>query len=423
MPDDIVVKAPSSVLNEAPRAHAFLSPSASKRWMACPAAPWEESKCPIEPAGKYAEEGTAAHLVAEGCAIRLLKGENIDSALSTVQGEELQYCMRTYLEEIAGTFFETPESWCVEHKVNLSKVFDVPDQFGTADCLLVSGGVLHVFDYKHGEGVMVSAEHNPQLMIYALGALKIPGAEDIEKVVLHIVQPRSPKGAPVSVWETTRTELEAFEEEVKTSARRVIEIRNAGKAEESDYAPSDETCRFCKAKKACSARAGEASAALGLPKKLPSPELADDKELAALLAYKGIVTDFFKDVEDEAFRRIRLGHEIIGFKLVEGNMGIRRWRDAEEAEEMIVRTMRIPQEFAYEKKLINPTRAEALNKKIKRQDGTQVIGDRQWAKLENLIVRNPGKPTLVSASDDRPALVFDISEDLEAAANGEAVSD
>lgn len=401
MPDNLPVKA-----------HAFLSPSAASRWLACPAAPWMESKYGVDEAKPYAEEGTRAHAEAERCAIAVLSGKSsIDEIVATIGDEELRFCIRMYLEAITNVFFDEPEHWAVECSIDLSGVYGVPNQFGTADCILVAGGVLHVFDYKHGVGVPVSAERNTQLAIYALGVLNSPALSDVHSVVLHIIQPRLPTGPVHSSWAVNRDELNAFRTSVILVAKRVIEIREAGMADSTDYSPGDKTCRFCKARSACGAYAERTSGALGFSKGLPSPKLATNDELGAMLSARSMVKKFFSDLETEAFSRIRLGHEVPGFKIVGGNQGNRRWRDKAEATELLTKTMRIPAAVAYKKELINPTAAEKLYKQ-------GVIGPKQWNKLKNCIVRSAGKPTLADAEDDRPALVFDIAEEIEEIVNG-----
>ena len=59
----------------------------------------------------------------------------------------------------------------VEQRLDFSNY--VKDGFGTGDLVIVADDVMQVIDFKYGKGVTVSAEHNPQMMLYALGALNL----------------------------------------------------------------------------------------------------------------------------------------------------------------------------------------------------------------------------------------------------------
>ncbi len=77
----------------------------------------------------------------------------------------------------------------IEQRLDFSKY--VPDGFGTGDCVIIADGTLHIIDFKYGQGVLVSAEDNPQMKLYALGALDLfDGIYDIEMVSMTIYQPR-----------------------------------------------------------------------------------------------------------------------------------------------------------------------------------------------------------------------------------------
>lgn len=395
-----------------PKAHAFLSPSASSRWLACVAAPWMESRgVVVEESSPYAEEGTRAHAEAEECVTAMLNGESLEVALTHLKDVTLEPFIRAYLEEIASTYFEAPEFFAVEKRINLREVYGLnEDAFGTADCIAVCGGVLHVFDYKHGVGVPVSAVANTQLSIYALGFLKSWEGPEISEAVLHIVQPRLPMGPTVSRFSISVEDLEFFEAQVEDAAEAANRIRIAGFASEDDFAPSAETCRFCKARASCEAHAQITARALGLPKTLPPADIANDEELGAVLAFKPLAEAFFKDIEEEAYKRLLAGHEVPGFKLVEGNLGKRTWFDDAQVEE-VLKAMRLNKDQIYVRTLISPTKAEGLKKK-------GIIGEGQWKKLELMVTRRKGKPQLVPATDKRPQLMADIEDEMEVLPNG-----
>ena len=411
------------VSDQTVRKHAVYPPSASARWMVCSASPYMSEKYGVYgPASQYADEGTKAHEVAEACAIRLLRDrEPIEVIVSQIEDTELAECMKPYLEEIESTYFEEPESWTVEGKVNLSPVYGLENQYGYVDCMLASGDELHVFDYKHGVGIPVQAEQNTQIMIYAWAALQKPEAKNLTTVTLHIIQPRLPYGPTTNSWTVSREDLRKFGTDLYLYVQKANKILESGNPTDEDFAPGVDTCRFCPAKGSCDAFSNMTSPQLGLPKTLPSPVKATEQELGAVLKFKDLVVDWFKQVEDETFRRITSGKAVPGFKVVKGNQGIRRWRDKKEAEE-VLRSMRIPVDYAYKQEIISPTRAEELNKKVKKDNGKPIIGDRQWATLKELVVRNEGKPQLVDESDKREAMTFDVVDDadLEEIADGPA---
>lgn len=403
----------------ASRGHSLFPPSAATRWMTCKASPLMVSQYGVFTTNPDAEEGTRAHSVMEQCAIALLRdGEEIDTILKRVEDQELRECARIYLEEIRDSYFDTPDSWIVEGRIPLSPIYGVPDQYGYADCILSSGNELHVFDYKHGVGIPVPAERNKQLMIYAWAALQADGAQDIDTITLHIVQPRAPGQNPVNTWTCSREDLRAFGVDVALAVGAANEIMARG-AVEGDFTPTEQACRYCPARSSCPAFVTVVSKALSIPKRLPTPRGATNDQLGALLQFKKQVNDWFSDVEAEVFNRISLGNDVPGFKIVEGNKGIRRWKNKAEAEE-VLKSMRIPKDYAYKKEVIGPTRAEELHKKVKREDGKPVIGERQWATLQELITRNPGKPQLVPASDKRPSISLALvtEDDLEEIADG-----
>lgn len=183
-----------------PRQHALLSASSAHRWLACTAAPHFEESFP-DGASSYAEEGTLAHAICELYARKkftVLSTRKFNSELKKLQARPLysDEMLRTaevyvdYLTEKAMQYTAPPHV-AMEVKVDLTAY--VPDGFGTCDCIMIGGDTLHITDYKHGKGVPVSAENNPQMRLYALGALKLYGpiyGDQIKWVSMGICQPR-----------------------------------------------------------------------------------------------------------------------------------------------------------------------------------------------------------------------------------------
>lgn len=71
---------------------------------------------------------------------------------------------------------EEAKTLCVDPLVFIEQRLDfscyVPDGFGTGNCLIVADKLLHIIDFKYGQGILVNAEGNPQMMLYALGAFR-----------------------------------------------------------------------------------------------------------------------------------------------------------------------------------------------------------------------------------------------------------
>lgn len=275
---------------------------------------------------------------------------------------------------------------------------------GTSDAVILSTDEIIVADLKFGMGVPVSAERNPQLMIYALAALDEFDAGRVlfSHVRLVISQPRI---GNFSEWALTVEELLAFGEEVRAAA----------KACDSEYAPlvtSEKGCKFCKAKATCPALAAEVATTVSgvadiedfdaFDKPQPAPAMGHDA-LAAAMSKVKLIEDWCKAVRAETERRLLAGEPVKGYKLVQGKMGNRKWADPEEAEAAL-KAFRLKTEEMYDLSLISPTTAEKLV-------DSKTLGPRQWKKLQPLITRSEGQPSVAPESDKRPALVVAADAD------------
>ena len=163
------------------RTHALLSASGAHRWMHCTPSALLEAQFP-DTASEAASEGTLAHEIAEVKLRHYVDTINfgkrkLNAALSKLRKKPLyQPEMETYTDDYidfirhAGCAYEFMPFVQIEQKLDLTEY--VPEGFGTADCLMIGGNVLHIIDFKYGKGVPVSAENNEQLQLYALGAVK-----------------------------------------------------------------------------------------------------------------------------------------------------------------------------------------------------------------------------------------------------------
>ena len=302
----------------------------------------------------------------------------------------------------------------VDIRVNYSEYLGVntDEAWGTADVIIVRGDEIIVVDFKYGRGVEVSAERNPQMSLYALGALQAYQGlvADYQRVRMAISQPRAKK-AP-SEWDCSVEELETWGRSTARSA--VNTCTNAAILDENDpvwqdtfLRPGEKQCKFCKAKATCPALRAEidATVTLGTPadvgefETIAKPTAATpEPTLAGALSKVDMIEDWCKAIRAEAERRLLAGEPVTGFKLVQGKKGNRAWSKAADAEKYLRETVRLPIEKAYDMKIISPTTAEKLAK-------AGDIGPRQWATLKDLITQPEGKPHVAPASDSRPALV------------------
>ena len=263
----------------------------------------------------------------------------------------------------------------VEQRLDFSKW--IPEGFGTGDCLIVADDVLHIIDFKYGLGVLVEAEDNPQMMCYALGALDIyDGIYDITSVKMTIFQPRREN---VSTFTIKKEDLLKWADDfLKPTAE--LAFNGEGEFKAGDH------CTFCKAKATCRKRA---EYNLELAKyDFEMPASLSETEIAAILPKIDDLTAWAADIKEYALQQALSGTEYPGFKVVEGRAN-RKYTD-EEAVAFVVKDNGYD---PYEKKLLGITAM------------TSLLGKKKFEELLGALITKPqGKPTLVPASDKRPAL-------------------
>ena len=238
-----------------PDRHALLSASSSKQWLNCPPSARLQEQFPNE-SSVYAAEGTFAHEVCEYKVRKYLKERVKRPQSEEYYTEEIDQITDVYAEFVISIIEEMKRSGCeplvmVEERVDYTHI--APSGFGTADMLIVGkdengNGVLHIADFKTGQGVFVDADHNSQMMLYALGGLAAYGyIYDIKTVRMSIIQPRLDN---ISTFECTREELENWGESIRKIA--ILAYEGKGEQRVGDW------CRFCRAKPVCKACKDEA---------------------------------------------------------------------------------------------------------------------------------------------------------------------
>ncbi|WP_434310190.1 DUF2800 domain-containing protein [Hominifimenecus sp. rT4P-3] len=374
------------------REHAVLSASGAHRWMDCTPSARLEEQFPDQPS-EAADEGTLAHELAEAKLQHYFDTEefnrrkltNTINRLKKRDGwaDEMDRYTEEYLDFVKAAALAFPKKATVkiEHKLDLSAY--VPESFGTADCILISGCTLHIIDFKYGKSPegRVEAEGNPQLSLYALGAYEMcKMLYPIDTIRLSIVQPRLPDG--ISDWLCSLKELLAWGEYVKRRAALAWE----GKG---DFFPSEKTCRYCRARGRCRARANNnVELAFAVGKK---PPLITNEELGKYLTQGEDIAKWLKDLQACALSECLAGKEVPGWKAVEGR-GSRDWADLDTAFNAL-REGGIDDAILWERKPLTPPALE------------KVLGKKEFdLKAGNYVVKNPGKPTLARDTDKREAI-------------------
>ncbi|MDO4187548.1 MAG: DUF2800 domain-containing protein [Lachnospiraceae bacterium] len=363
-----------------PTKHAFLSASASHRWLNCPPSAKLCESLPDQ-TSSFAQEGTDCH---ELCAYLVEKaiGKDVKDPTEnlTYYNAEMQNCAEEYCSYVLEQL-EEAKKYCTDPMVFIEQRLDfsrwVENGFGTGDCLILADQVLQIIDYKHGLGVLVESDHNSQMMCYALGALEaFDGIYDIDRVTMTIFQPRRDN---ISTWSCTKEELLKWADEVLApTAALAYEGKGEFKA--------GEHCQFCKVKATCRKRA-EFNLELA-QYDFAMPDTLDEMEIAAILEKVDQLIAWGNDIKDYALVQAQAGTHFEGWKIVEGRSN-RKFTD-----EAAVATAVTEAGFdPYEKKLLGITAMSSL------------LGKKQFDELlGGLVYKPPGKPALVPESDKRPAM-------------------
>lgn len=376
--------------------HAVLSASGSHRWLNC--TPSARLELEFENTGsEAAREGTAAHAL---CEHKLKRALHMRSRrpVSDYDSDEMEECTDAYVDFVMEQY-EAAKQVCEDPVILIEQRLDfscyVPDGFGTGDCLIISDDRLHIIDFKYGMGVLVEAEGNPQMKLYALGALAVYDAlYDIREVSMTIFQPRREN---VSTWAIPVEDLKAWaENELKPRAKMAYDG-------EGEYLPG-EWCTFCRAAVRCRARAEEK---LKLAQtEFRMPPLLTDAEIEDILAVLPDLTEWANEIAAYALdAALNHGKEWNGFKVVEGR-SVRKYRDEEAVAEA---AKEAGYKDIYRQSLIPLTEMQRLMGKDKFEE---ILG--------GLITKAPGRPTLVPKSDRRPAMnvsnaineFYEIKEDI-----------
>lgn len=425
--------------------HAELSPSSAERWMACPGSV-PLSRGIVDEGSDYAHEGTCAHFLAAFCLLNnrdpvkyrntpivirrdKLTGatdENFAANVGETETHEVIYTItpdddfvghvQAYVDYVRNVAQSANGLIHVEQRMSIEHLTGEEGAEGTSDTVIVTDDELIVIDLKFGRGVAVSAENNPQLLVYGSAANERFGlVHDFNALRTVIHQPRLNH---VSEHVYSLEELAKFEDEVRKAAKAVVqavEMDMNGEDYSTMLSPSEDACRWCKAKANCPALARfveqqidddfENLAGWGDDEHYAklAVEVYNPEELSLKAKAIDLIELWCKAVRGKVESLLLEGKEVPDFKLVQGKRGHRKWSNAEEVEALF-KSMRLKTEEMYDLKLISPTTAEKL-----------LAGSpRRWPKVSEFIVQTDGAPSVAPASDKRPALVIKaVSEEME----------
>jgi len=367
------------------REHAILSASSAHRWLACTPSARLELEF-NDNSGAAADEGTAAHALAEHKLRKVLK-MNSKKPVSKYDNYEMEAYTDDYvtfvLEQIAQAKQTCSDPMVlIEQKLDFSKY--VKDGFGTGDCIIIADEMLQIVDFKYGKGVLVEAENNPQMMLYALGALEIFDCiYDIDKVSMTIYQPRRDN---VSIHTVSKQSLYQWAEEILKPA---AELAYAGEGEFK----CGEWCRFCRAKAECRERAKVNMALAAYD--FQEPALLGNDEIASILSKIDELVSWAGDVKEFALQQALKGVEYKGFKVVEGRSNRKYTNETAVADAVIMAGYN-----PYEQRILGVTDLEKL---LGKKKFNEILG--------GLVEKLPGKPTLVPENDKRPTLTMNSAAD------------
>jgi len=378
--------------------HALLAPSSAARWLKCPPSARLGEGEP-EKTSTDAEKGRLAHAIAELKARKKffpLSKKTYTSQLNKLQSDPLyEKVMDGYTDQYVEVLTEHAMSFksqpfiALETQVPIGLITgetkeDGSPATGTADCIQIGDGVLWVTDYKNGSGIPVSAVENPQMMLYGLAALILYRplfGDTIHTVRTTIVQPALNS---VSDWEISRAELETWGRD-KVAPIAALALKGEGELNPGEWCKS----HFCPVRHKCRALA---NSALSLEEfKLSLPSTLSPSEIGNILERGELLVSWYNDVKEYGLKEILAGHEIPGWKAVEGRGG-REWTGGVDATFPALIAAGLEEALLWERKPVTPPALE------------KVVGKKVYEEVvKPHVTKVPGKPTLAPESDKRPA--------------------
>lgn len=402
--------------------HAILGASSATRWMSCPGSVREIAALPESEQNRtsvYADEGTAAHTLAEQC---LTNGLDPNTLLGVmIKGElqewevtdEMADAVQVYLDEVERHVARFGNA-VVEVERGVQPL-DRDDMWGTADVIIHEPfGELVVIDFKYGRGIVVETDWNDQMMFYALGALREVGADDVSKVTIVVVQPRAfHVDGGVRPWTVQTSVLLEFADQLSSAAEATKDpnaVLHAGPWCSRHFCPVAATCPALRALVHQTARDDfndlpeeieteeDKRALLQLPDSQDPGQLARAMQLVPLLDF------WMKEVQSLVHHRLEYGQEVPGFKLVRTSSN-RQWRDADDLERRLRNMKDVRVDDIFTRKVKSPAQIEKL-----KVLGAKPADRKAW--VAQHAVKPEGKLVVARESDPREAAAPPIPADF-----------
>ena len=379
------------------RSHALLSASGAELWLNCPASALANEQYAQE-TSEYAQEGTIAHEVAEVYAKACLDKaghSQLDAELNELRAKWGEAITGEMLECAAGYAAYIQEHMSDKSVVLLEQRLDfsnwVPEGFGTGDTCIIDDGMLTIIDYKYGQGVAVESEGNPQMRLYALGAINDYGCiYDFDKVRMSIYQPRINNISEACM--DVKDLLNWAETVVMPAAAEAF-------SGEATYHAGPHCRKFCQHAGRCPTLTKYCSDFVeshGLQAHIP--HLADEDYLL-VMQMEPLIRMWLDKVTRTATEQILQGKPIAGLKVVEGR-ALRKWSNDDAVFDALVGMGHFADDLLEPRKVLS---VAAMEKALGKKKVADQVG--------SYITKNPGKPTLVLASDKRPD--YDPGADFE----------
>ena len=362
--------------------------STAKRVMACPGSVALSAKIPPKPSSEHADRGTLLHdVIAEILGKDLpwkqfIGTKHKDQVLTEELFEEKIAVALELLDEVDP---HKRMEYEVETRVGFGDL--LPGVFGSTDLVGKIGNKAIVLDWKFGDGVVVTAEENAQLMFYAAASMRTDEAkwafEGVDEIELVIIQPPA-----IRRWTTTKARIKQFEQELVLAVKAAMKPDAA--LQHGDH------CRWCAAKPTCPKMTGAMDRALQVQLKEVNVDM-----LGKYLKNADLLEDWIKDLRGLALQLLEKSVPVPGYKLVP-KQSRRQWSDEAKVADAL-HDMGVPRVELYKpEELLSPAQAEKVLKK------------RKMALPDNLVVSVSSGTTMAPESDPRPAVV-QIGQQLVAA--------